>query len=199
MQLAAHGRAEDHAGAIGVQWSVGIAVVRQRLSGDSDCPLLTLVHGSGHPRRNAKALPVEFEALHPAADLAVRLVRRSGIRIVIVVQSPAVRWNVVDAVAFVLDIVPKSRRVGGIWQDGSYTNDGNGSVGCVIHVSNSLGGRKGNEGNEGNEVKKVGSFFSLISFFSFFLTPPETPHSAFAPQSPCLRSNRLAPGRCRAG
>jgi hypothetical protein len=40
VQLAAHGRAQDDAGAFGVERPVGVAVVGQRVGGDGDGPLL---------------------------------------------------------------------------------------------------------------------------------------------------------------
>ena len=108
VQLAAHRRAEDDAGALGVERPLGIAVVGQRLGGDGDRPLLALVHRGRDARRDAEALPVELEAAHPAADLAVGLVRRGGIGVVVVGDAPALRRDFGDAVALVAQCSPRT-------------------------------------------------------------------------------------------
>ena len=135
--LAAHGRAQDHAGAVGVQRPVGIAVVGQRLGANGHGPLLALVHSCSHLGRNAVFLPVELKAPHPAADLAVRFVRRSRVGVVIVGNAPALRRSLADAITLVLDVLPKGRGRRRIGQDCPHANDGNGSLYGVTHGSNS--------------------------------------------------------------
>ena len=44
VQFAAHGRAQNDAGSLGIERPVGIAVVGQRIGGDGDGPLLAFVH-----------------------------------------------------------------------------------------------------------------------------------------------------------
>jgi len=78
VQLAAHGGAEHHPGALQVERPVGIAVVCQGLGGDRHRPLLSFVHGAGDAGRDVKALPVEREAADPGADLRIALVRAAG-------------------------------------------------------------------------------------------------------------------------
>ena len=123
VHLAAHGRAQDDAGALGVQRPVGIAVVGQRLGGDGDGPLLPLVHHRGDARRQTEALPVELEPLHPAADLAVGLVRRFGVGVVVVGDAPAVGRRLGDAVALAGDVVPEGGGVRRVGQHGPHPDD----------------------------------------------------------------------------
>ena len=119
MHLAAHGGSQNHAGAIGVQRSVGITVVGQRFGSDGHCPLLPFIHGGGHFGRDAIALPVKLKAAHPGADLGIGLVRGSRIRVVIVSNAPAIGWGFDDRIMFVDNVLPKRRRRGRVGEDGA--------------------------------------------------------------------------------
>ncbi len=123
VQLAAHSRAQDDAGALGVERPFGVAVVGQRLGGDGNSPLLPLVHGRDDARRQAKALPVELEAAHPAADFAIGLVRRCGVGVVVIGNVPAVGRRLSDTVALADDVFPEGSRVRRVGQFGSHPHD----------------------------------------------------------------------------
>src|SRR6185369_12424440 len=75
---------------------------------------------------------------HPAADLRIRFVRRLGVGIVIEGKIPAVGRGLPDAVATVPDVVPESRNVGRIREDGSHADDGDRTMGCGAHGDLSL-------------------------------------------------------------
>ena len=119
VQFAAHGRAQDDADALRVQGAVGIAIVGQRLVSDGDSPLLAFVHGRRYLGRDAILLPIELEPLHPAADLGIGLVGRSGIRVVIISNTPAVGRSFGNAIALIKDIVPKGGSIGRIGENGA--------------------------------------------------------------------------------
>ena len=66
-----HGIAQDHCGAIGVQRTLGEAIVLQRFAGAGDRPFLRLIHGSDDARRNSQTPlhRIPHVVAHPAADL----------------------------------------------------------------------------------------------------------------------------------
>ena len=82
--FAAHGRAEDDGGWRRVQRPLRIAIVGECVGADGHRPLLPLVHGLGHARRDAEAAPVESKPAHPAADFAVGFVRCGGVGVIII-------------------------------------------------------------------------------------------------------------------
>jgi hypothetical protein len=132
VQLAAHRRAQDHAGAFGVERAVGVAVVGQRLVGDGDRPLLPFVHRRGDFGRDAVLFPVELIALHPAADLGIGLVRRGRVGVVIVGDAPAIGWRLGNAIALIDNVLPERRRAQRIGEDGAHADNGDRSVGAWI-------------------------------------------------------------------
>ncbi len=112
MQLAAHGRAQNHAGALSVQRAIGIAVVGQGFGGNGYSPLLPFIHGGRNPGRNAKAFPIELKIPNPTADLAVAFERRTRIGVVIIGDIPALGRHFRNAVALGDNVLPESRRIG---------------------------------------------------------------------------------------
>ncbi len=132
--LAAHRRAEDHAGALSVERAIRVAIVGQRLGGDGDRPLLALVHRRRSLGRNAETLPVEMEAAHPTADLSVGLVRRGRVGVVIIGDAPALGRHIDDAVASIADVLPKGRGVGCVGENGAHPYDGDGAICVRFHL-----------------------------------------------------------------
>ena len=133
VQLAAHRRAEDHAGVLGVERSVGVAIIAERLGSGGRRPLLAGVHGLGDLWRHAVALPVEGEVAHPATDLRVGLIGGSRIGVVVVSDSPAVGGRLGDAVTSVDDICPEGSGVRRIGEDRAEANNGYGAPSDLIH------------------------------------------------------------------
>src|SRR6266581_5153388 len=76
-------------------------------------------------------IPIPFA--HPAPNLRVRLIRSTGIGVVIEGRIPTLRRNVGDAVTALLYVFPESRNVGGIGQNGSRSYNRDRTIGCLFH------------------------------------------------------------------
>jgi hypothetical protein len=107
VQLAAHRRAHHHARAVKVQCALGKTVIGESLSRDGHRPLLHLVHGRNHARRDMELFPVKSKTLHPGAYFAVSLVGRSRVGIVVILYPPPVGWHFYNAVASATHILPE--------------------------------------------------------------------------------------------
>ena len=132
VQFAAHRRAEDDAGVVSVERTVGIARVSQRLSGNTDRPLLTLIHRGCYFGRNTEALPVELKPLHPTPDNRVGLIGRIMVGVVIIRDAPPIGGRLGNTVALVENILPERPRIGRIRQNGTNANNGDGAI-CSVH------------------------------------------------------------------
>ena len=124
MAVSPHRRAEDHAGAFGVERPFRVSVVLEGFCCSGHRPLLSIVHFRRDSGRDAEAFPIKSESPHPAADGAVGLVGGAAIGVEVVLDEPSVGRNFTDAVSTLTDVAPESRRVRGIGEHRSNAHDG---------------------------------------------------------------------------
>src|SRR5437660_2833973 len=70
---------------------------------------------------------------HPAADFRIGRVRSSGIGVVVKRRIPTISRDLSDAVTALLDVLPESRHVGGIGQNGSRSYSRDRTIDCLFH------------------------------------------------------------------
>ncbi len=129
--LAAHRVAQDDGGRLRVEGIARAGAVPQRLAGAQERPLLPVVHGCGHARRDLQLRRFEGDAAHPSADLRVGLARSLRIGVPIVRGIPAIVRDLGDRVAAFEDVAPKGRHVRGVGQDRSHANHRDGALRCI--------------------------------------------------------------------
>ena len=130
MFLPAHGIAQDDRHPIRVQEAGRVAVILQRLVTGGYGPLLDLIDlfldagWDGDPHFGG----LEGETAHPAADLAVGLIRGGRVGVVEKLRFPAVSSHIGDRIPAGLDVLPKCLHVRRIRQDGAQADDGDGWI-----------------------------------------------------------------------
>ncbi len=133
--LARHGVAEDHRGPLTGKVPVGPAVVEQRHTGACDRPLLGVVHGVGHRRRDGES-PTQRVPLpvgDPPTDLRVGLLWGFRVGVEVERRVPASGVDLADRVAGAGHVLPERGGGGGVGQDGAHPHDSDGLGGGFGH------------------------------------------------------------------
>ena len=134
--LACHGIAEDDCHPFVVQRAPRVAVVDERLVCAGHGPFLSVVHGVGHSRHEGElpGMRVPVPVPDPTTDLGVRLVRCFRVGVVVQLGIPS-RWvDVADAVAALLDVLPKLGSIGRVRHDGADPDDCDGAAQVIAHL-----------------------------------------------------------------
>ncbi len=179
--VATHGVAEHHGGAVGVERTVRVAVVDERLARGGDRPLLGAVHLVGDARRD-RQLPgdrIPGPVAHPTADLGVGLVGRLGIGIEVGRGLPTLGGRLADRVAAAPQVLPEGGHVGRIRQDRAQADDRDR---CVLGLGH------GSLHSAAETVAARG-----VRALSRRLPPARCGHRAGRPRHSCRRSG--LPGR----
>ncbi len=133
--LSGHRVAQNDGCPLGVQRTLRVAIVQQGFPRRRDRPLLRVVHGRSHARRDREAPWQGFPRIlpHPPADLGIRFVGRIVVGIVKQRRVPPVRRHLRDAIASGRRVLPESGHIHGVRQHPAAAHNGDRSISSVLH------------------------------------------------------------------